>query len=60
MEIYVYADLSGNLGLIRRSIIQESFNGKEDMVLNYNPHTSLRAGIGKIICPKVNADIVVR
>lgn len=29
------------------------------MVLNYNPHSSPRAGIAQIICPKQNVSIVV-
>lgn len=30
------------------------FKGREDMVLNYNPHPSQRAGIAQILCPKEN------
>lgn len=49
----------GNLGLIRRSLIQDEFKGKEEMVLNYDPHPSPRAGISQIIYPKEHVHAVV-
>lgn len=48
----------GNLRLLRRSLIQD-VKGKEEMVLNYNPHPSPRAIISQIICPKEHLDAVV-
>lgn len=47
------------MGIIRRSLIQDVFRGKEEMVLNYNPHPSTKAGIGQIICPKIHVDVVL-
>lgn len=51
-EIYFYLGLVGNLGLVRRILMHDVFKGRENMVLNYNPHPPPRAGIGQIICSK--------
>lgn len=45
VDLYFYVNLVGDLGLIRRTLVQDVFNGQEDMVLKYNPHPTLRAGI---------------
>lgn len=52
VDTYFYMNLVGNLGLIRRTLIEDMFKGKDEMVLNYNPHSSPRVGIGKFIIPK--------
>lgn len=50
--VYFYMDLAGNLGLIRRTIIQDVLGGRSEFLLKYNPHPSPRAGIAQVICPK--------
>lgn len=58
-DVYFYVSSVGNLGTIRRTLVQDVFKGREDVVLNYNPHPSVRAGIGQIICPKGNVGRLV-
>lgn len=57
--VYFYCNLLGNLGVLRRTLLQEVLKGIEDMVLNYNQHPSPRAGIGHIKCPKKNVHTFV-
>lgn len=40
VDQFFYISLVGNPGLIRRTIVKEVFKGREEMVLNYNPHRS--------------------
>lgn len=54
-----YTNLVGNVGLIRRTLAQDAFQGREDKAPNYNPHPSPRAGTGQIICPKKNVGILI-
>lgn len=58
-EGYFYTNLVGNLGLIRRSVIQDLFKGKKEVVLNYSPNSSPRAGISQIIFRKEHVDSVL-
>lgn len=44
--------------MIRRDLITKIFNWREETILNFNYHPSLREGIRQIICPAVNAEIV--
>lgn len=58
-DIYFHVNLVGMLGLIRRTLIQDMFKVRDDILLNYNPHPSPSAGIGQIICPNKNVYKVV-
>lgn len=57
--MYFYVSPVGNLGKIRRALVEDVFKGREDVVLNHNPHTSVKADIGTIICPKGNVERLV-
>lgn len=57
--VYFYINLVGNLGLKRRSLIQDVSKKEGEMVLNYNQHQSQRAGISQIICPNEHVEAVV-
>lgn len=52
---YFYVTVTGNLGVIHRVIINDLLGWRRDLVLNYNPHLSHRAGIAKVIGPKTGA-----
>lgn len=58
-DLYFYTNLEGSLGVIRRSLIHSVFEGRDDNALNFNYHRRPRDGIGQIICPKWNAQLVI-
>lgn len=59
-DLHFYMSLEGNLWVIRRALIKEVFNSREDTVFNFNYQPSPRAAIGQIICPAENAELVTR
>lgn len=58
-DVYLYMNLIGNLGTTRRSLVNDVFNCRTDVVLNYNVHPSSRAGISQIICQKRKVQVLV-
>lgn len=60
MDLCFYVSLIGNLGLVREAPIRDVFKGREEMVLNHNPHSCPRVGIGEIICPTIHGEKVTR
>lgn len=45
-------NVTGNLGVVRRTLIKDILGGRNGVLINYNPHLSPKDGIAQIICPR--------